>query len=225
MATYKNLNGDYTISLGPYDTGTGKYLGIMTVNGNLNVVGNITYVEDIKVNDAFITVAGNNTGTVTSMGLVAQKSSTTFAGLRYNTITSEWEISSTVYANGEPVGSSYSPISTSSLVVGGSNTQIQFNDNNTFGASANLTFNSSTNALTLTGNFTANGNSTVNGRQVIGNIGATPAITANSATLYNKGVGVGGTGLYIYSTNSSNALVADTEVSSVTKAQLWGIIF
>ena len=38
----------------------------------------------------------------------------------------------------------------------GSNTQIQFNDNNDFGASANLTFNSTTNVLTVTGNVQTN---------------------------------------------------------------------
>jgi len=38
----------------------------------------------------------------------------------------------------------------------GSNTQIQFNNNNNFGASANLTFDSATNKLTITGNIQAN---------------------------------------------------------------------
>jgi hypothetical protein len=37
----------------------------------------------------------------------------------------------------------------------GSNTQLQFNNNDNFGASANLTFNSSTNLLTVTGNIAA----------------------------------------------------------------------
>jgi hypothetical protein len=37
----------------------------------------------------------------------------------------------------------------------GSNTQIQFNNNNDFGASSNFTFNSATNVLTVTGNISA----------------------------------------------------------------------
>jgi hypothetical protein len=39
---------------------------------------------------------------------------------------------------------------------GGSNTQVQFNNNGDFGASANFTFNSTTNNLTVTGNIVTN---------------------------------------------------------------------
>ena len=63
MATFKTTSGDYTVNLGPYDSGNSKWAGTMNVNGNLNVAGNITYVTDIAVNDAFIIVAANNTGT------------------------------------------------------------------------------------------------------------------------------------------------------------------
>ena len=41
---------------------------------------------------------------------------------------------------------------------GGSNTQIQFNDAGTFGGTAGLTFNKTTNAVATTGTFTATGN-------------------------------------------------------------------
>jgi hypothetical protein len=52
-----------------------------------------------------------------------------------------------LYANGQPwdIGG----------IPAGSNTQIQFNNDNEFGASANFTFNSSTNLLTITGNINA----------------------------------------------------------------------
>jgi len=46
--------------------------------------------------------------------------------------------------------------SSGSVGVAGSNTQIQFNDNNSFGANANLTFNKTTKTLTVD-NITANG--------------------------------------------------------------------
>jgi hypothetical protein len=51
------------------------------------------------------------------------------------------------YANGAPVDFQQ---------AAGSNTQIQFNSNNDFGASANLTFNTSTNVLAVGGNISAN---------------------------------------------------------------------
>ena len=73
MATFKTTSGDYTVNLGPYDGGNTRWTGTMNVNGNLSVAGNITYVSDIAVNDAFIVVAANNTGTVTDMGMVAKK--------------------------------------------------------------------------------------------------------------------------------------------------------
>ena len=44
----------------------------------------------------------------------------------------------------------------------GSNTQIQFNNNGSFGASANLTFNNASNVLSLGGSVTATGNVTAN---------------------------------------------------------------
>jgi hypothetical protein len=207
MTTFKTTSGDYTISMGPYDTGNGVWEGTLTINGNVDVVGNISYVTDLKVNDAFIIVAGNNTGTVTSMGLVAQKTSNTFAGLRYNTITSQWEISSTVYANGAPVGSSYSPIAVGTPAAAGANTQVQFNNDNVFGANVNLTYDYAASKLTL------------NGHEVLGNIGTTPSAVANSVAIYNNAEGAGGTGLFITSTTVTDELI------SLTKAKLFAIIF
>ena len=207
MSTFKTTSGDYTISMGPYDTGNGVWEGTLTINGNVDVIGNISYVTDLKVNDAFIIVAGNNTGTVTSMGLVAQKTANTFAGLRYNTITSQWEISSTVYANGAPVGSSYSPIATGTPAAAGSNTQIQFNSDNLFSANANLTYDYVTSKLTL------------KGYEVLGNIGTAPTAVSNSVAIYNNAEGAGGTGLFVTSTTVTDELI------SLTKAKLFAIIF
>jgi hypothetical protein len=53
----------------------------------------------------------------------------------------------------------------------GLSTYIQFNDNNNFAASANFTFNSTTNLLTVTGNANVTGNLTVGGKSNLGPIG------------------------------------------------------
>jgi hypothetical protein len=45
---------------------------------------------------------------------------------------------------------------TGNIAAAGSNTQLQFNNNNSLGASGNLTFNNSTNVLSVTGNVAAN---------------------------------------------------------------------
>jgi hypothetical protein len=208
MSTFKTTSGDYTVNLGPYDSGNAKWAGTMNVNGNLNVAGNITYVTDIAVNDAFIIVAANNTGTVTDMGLIATKGPASYAGLRFDVASNVWQVSSSVAADGSPVAA-YANINTGggAAFVGGTNTQVQFNDGGTFGATANLTFNKVTNVLTL------------NGPEVLGNIGSTPSSVSNSVVMYNKAMGSGDTGLYVVSST------ADDELVAYKKAKLLSIIF
>jgi hypothetical protein len=77
---------------------------------------------------------------------------------------------------------------------GGSNTQVQFNNNGDFGASANFTFNSTTNNLTVTGNVitdtgayygNAAGLTNIPGANIVGNItgnisNAVHALTSNT---------------------------------------------
>ena len=199
MATYKNISSDWYISV---DSG----VGTIYVDGNLDVAGNITFVSELAVNDAFIIVAANNTGTVTSMGLVATRvANSSFAGLRYDSTANAWQISTSVSANGAPIAA-YANIATGNATVGGANTQIQFNDGGAFGATANLTFNKSTNRLTLTGH------------QALANV-ATPANVANAVVIFSNAVSAGGTGLYFTSAAANDELV------SKSKAIVFSIIF
>ena len=207
MSTFKTTSGDYTVNLGPYDTGNAKWAGTMNVNGNLNVAGNITYVADIAVNDAFIMVAANNTGTVTDMGMIAKKNANTYAGLRFDVGSSAWQVSPSVNFDGSPI-TAYTTLATGNASVSGSNTQVQFNDGGNFGATANLTFNKALNQLTVT-----------SGSQVLGNIGTLPTAVSNAVTLYNLAPGVGASGVYARTTTTNDELV------SLTKAKLFAIIF
>ena len=201
MATYKNISSDWYISV---DSG----VGTIYVDGNLDVAGNITYVSDIAVNDAFIIVAANNTGTVTSMGLVATRvANTSYAGLRYDSTANAWQISTSVAANGAPIAS-YANIATGAVTVAGANTQVQFNDGGTFGATANLTFDKSINQLTIT-----------TGSQRLGNIGSAPAAVANSAVLYNLAPDLGASGVYARTTSTEDELI------TAVRARLFSIIF
>lgn len=198
MTTYKNTSGDYTITLA-------NGVGNLTVNGNLDVQGNVTYIHtsDLKIDDPFITVAANNTGVITSMGMLAQTANTTYAGIRYNSSVGSWQVSGNVYANGNPV-SSYANISTNAIA--GSNTQIQYNNSGAFGASANLTFDFSSNKLTLSGHM------------AYGNIGSSPSSVANAVVAYNKVVDSGATGLWVISS------AVDDELISATQAKKFAII-
>lgn len=205
MATYKNINDDWYITL---DGG----VGTIYVDGNLDVTGNITYVSEIAVNDAFIIVAANNTGTVNDMGLVATKvANSAYAGLRFDVTANAWQISSSVYANGAPI-SAYSNIFSGSgnAFVAGANTEIQFNQGGAFGASANLAFDYGNNKLT------------VQGYQVLGNVGSAPTAPSNAVALYNQAPGTGGTGLYVVGTTPT---INNDELVSVTKARLYALIY
>ena len=84
------------------------------------------------------------------------------------------------YANGSPWDLGGNP--------GGSNTQIQFNNANEFGGSANLTFDSVTNLLSLVGNLSVSGNISLASNSAI-NIGnstgsAGQVLTSNGNSTY-----------------------------------------
>ena len=207
MATYKRVEGDYhIISIEDndnviIDTHTVK------VYGNLDVVGNVTYIEtnELTVDDPFITVAGNNSGTVGTapfqqQGLVAQTSANTFAGLRFNNGTLTWQISPSVTASGTPI-SAYTDIGTAAAgSVAGPLYSIQYHDaGNVFGGSAYYSVDY------------ANSRVTLNGDQVFGNIGTAPAAVANSVAVYHNEIGSGGTGLYVKSPAVEDELVSKTK--------------
>jgi hypothetical protein len=90
--------------------------------------------------------------------------------------------------------------------AGGANTQIQFNDSGSFGATANLSFDKASNKLFLSGH------------QVFANT-ATPANVANAVALYSNAVSSGGTGLYFTSASANDELV------SKSAAIVFAIIF
>ena len=199
--SYKDVSGDYTLTC---EGG----VGIFTINAaNTIFNGNLTYTGNLTTVDDFIVVGANNTGAVGNLGLLAGLNVTTnsYAGLRFNADINAWQISANVYGNGSP-NTAYANIATGNATVGGANTQIQFNDSNSFGATANLTFDKSTNRLTLIGH------------QALANV-ATPANVANSVVIYSNVVGAGGTGLYFTSAAANDELV------SKSKAIVFSIIF
>jgi hypothetical protein len=202
MASYKNLSSDWYIDV---DSG----VGTIYLNGNLDVVGNITYVTEIAVNDAFIIVAANNTGTVTDMGLIAQKTVNTYAGLRFDTGANAWQVSSSVNEDGTAVAPYVTLASGNTGLPGGNVGDIQVNDGaGGFTASNNFEYDVANNRVTLAGH------------QVLSNIGTAPTAVANSVAIYNNAPGAGATGLYTVGTTTT----AD-EVISLTRARLYAIIF
>lgn len=199
MTTSKRIDGDYNIiSINPedfvvVDTHTLKVLG------NLDVEGNLTYINvaELNVKDPFIVLNSSNTGFYPSnSGVLTHTAVSTFAGIRYDRDAGQWEVSGNTDATG--LTGSWAPLSTGGA-IGGANTDVQFNDGGFFGGNSNFTFDKSTNKVKVTG------------QMVLGNIDTTPAATANSAALYNKQEGEGGTGVYVRSTTVNDELISRTQ--------------
>jgi filamentous hemagglutinin len=169
-----NLTGNLTAA----NISTG---GVLSVTGNANV-GNLG-------TGGLIVATGNITGgNLVTGGVVAATGNVSGAnlvaangvyGITAN-LTGNANVGGILtdnyyYANGSPVDFQQ---------AAGANTQVQFNSNNDFGASANFTFNNTTNVLTVsngnvsTGNLVASGLLSVTGNANIGNIGTGGLITA-----------------------------------------------
>ena len=196
--SYKTVNGDYTLTCNDGD-------GIFTVNAQTVFTGNVTYTVPATTVAAFTTVAANNTGAITDGGLLMQTGPTTFAGLRFDTISNVWQISGNVNSAGAPVAA-YANISTTSATPGGNLGAVQFNQAGVFGGSNNLLFDY------------ANSYIYANVAQYIG-YKSTPPNVANTVAIYSNAVGGGGTGLYFTTAAASDELV------SKSKAIVYAIIF
>ena len=209
MTSYKRIDGDYYIQT--IDPPTQKvYIDTdTTVTGNLTVQGNLTYinVDELNITDPFILLNASNTATYSAnSGVLTHITSNTFAGIRYSDDSGQWEVSSTTSSSGET--GTWVPIATGNTVVpGGSNTAVQFNDNGTFGGNAAFAFDYANSQMSLDGTLALVYN------------GATPSSIANTATVTSDIPGSGGTGLYF--NNNSN----QDELISKSKAIVFSIIF
>lgn len=202
VTTYKNTSGDYTITVAE---GTGN----MTVNGNLNVAGNVTYIDvtDLVIQDPFIVLNASNSNVyLSNSGVLTHTSNSTYAGIRYNATSTNWEISSST-TNGTDGSWVNLATGNGAAFIAGTDTEIQYNESNNFGASANFTYDYTNNKLT------------VQGHQVLGNIGTTPVYVGNGVALYNNTQGAGGTGVFVINSSVNDELV------SKTKAIIYSLIF
>jgi hypothetical protein len=205
MATHKRVDGTYYIETLNNIDNVEITTHTVKVFGNLDVQGNITYIDttELDITDPFITLAANNTGIYSNVGILAQKTSSpnTYASLRWNTTSGTWQISAD--------NSSFANIvtGTGTTPPGGANTDIQFNDGGSFGGNVNYKFD------------VANARVTLQGHQVFGNIVTAPTAVANSVAVFHNAEGSGGTGLYVKSPSVEDELV------SKSKAIVFAIIF
>lgn len=174
--------------------------GNVTTNGLVSAAGNITGGNLLTLGSvsAFGTVAGGNFQTsgnilannITGTGLI-QTANNVIGGNIY----SSGEISTTgnisaqgiISATGNVVTDQYFVGNflgniTGNLSVGGSNTQVLFNQNGNVGAAAGLTYNAGSNTLGVLGVVSAQGNMVAGGLQVSGTAQFTGVVTAPTAT-------------------------------------------
>ena len=134
-STISGANGNLTL--------TNSFGGQLIVTGNsVTTTNSITNGNsNIVVNSTTVTISANAVSNVVVV-------SNTGANVTGNISATGVKTDNYYYANGQPLDVGGNPA--------GSNTQLQFNNDSEFGASANLTFNSSNNLLTVTGNIAAN---------------------------------------------------------------------
>ena len=213
MNTKKRIDGDYYIET--INAGDMVHINSnLDVDGNLTVNGNITYIntEQLDVKDPFIMVNSSNTASYSSnAGLLTHKTASTFAGIRYNDNNGKWELSTSTGTTGET--GTWSEIGTAVAgSVAGADTQVQFNNAGSFGASANMTFTTGTNQFKVTGNVNVAGPLQLADSAV-------PSQGTDTTVWYGNVAGSGGTGLYFV-----DGAITD-ELVSKSKAIVYGIIF
>ncbi len=205
--------GNSTIS------GAGGNLALTNAGGGEFVVAGNSTVSTLENGNSNISINANANITVSINGtsniVVFTSDSLDVAG---NVGTTGILTDNYYYANGQPLDFGGNP--------GGSNTQIQFNNNGEFSASANLTFDSATNNLVVSGNVSTTnlsvtgngiitGNLLVNGNLIYINVEELsvqdPIITLNTGAngvppVANTGTDVG-TALYYYDTQARTAFM------------------
>jgi hypothetical protein len=181
-------------------TANGRFIGNGSGLSNL-VLANITGIGNISS----VNIDGNSSNILYGNGVFADKGSIVGAtGVQGATgpTGATGPVGATGIGATGPSGATGPVGATGSAgVAGGSNTQVQFNDATAFGGSANLTFNKTTNTLTVVGNISggnllgayANGNSNVNIPSANGNVNISAVGNANILVVTGTGVNVAGT--------------------------------
>jgi hypothetical protein len=174
---------------------------VLSVSGNIignYFIGNGSQLTGIVAPTAnFANFAG--TVTVSSQPNITSVGTLVSLDVNGNITAGNVKTDHILYANGDPYQFTTN--------AAGINTQVQFNNNNTFSASANFTFNISNNTLTVT-NIIANGEGLTNltGANVNGAVNlANYAAISNSVTVSNV-VGIGNIATVNLDGNVSNLL-------------------
>lgn len=219
MATVKRILGDYEIrSVGPTDdvivtTDEFRVNGDTLITGNLTVAGNVTTTtsQETIIADPRITLGAGNTGTEDYLGIevVRGPTDTDKAGIRWNDLVGQWEMSSdnTVWTPIADGGASFlisdpdptlsAPLDTNGQAIIGP-------------ADVTIT--------------PGSGQVTINSSLRIPHTFSDPTAEAGYTKLYAKATGGGATGVYVSVIDPDTNVIQD-ELISKSKAIIYSIIF
>jgi len=220
ISAFGNISTAANIAGGNIEVATQiNSLGVITATGNItggniltggqvSATGNITggnvqggaNVNATTHTGATVSMTGNITGGNLITAGLANVAGRVEAGniLTYGTITANGNVTAPNF-----IGNVVGNIS-GTLSAPGSNTQVVFNDSGTANATANLTFNKTTNALIATGTITGGNLNTG------GSISATGGLTVGGSTIITGNLTVSGTTEY---TNVTNLAIQDPIIS------------
>lgn len=211
MATYKNTSGDYTITANNGD-------GTITLNGDVNITGTSTSVDEtnLSVEDKLITLNDGETGagisgTPTTSGIEVDRGTETNARFVFDESDDTWKVdtgtgSLTALMLGSGSGLT-AVVDDTSPQLGG---DLDVNGNNISSASNNN--------VVIAPNGT--GMLRVESEVELDIKTSNPSGNAGYQTVFGKAVGNGGSGVFFTNPDGTT-----DELVSKTKAMVFGLIF
>lgn len=203
MSIYNKIAGDYFLITVDPSTGNVSSDNVtiqthtVTIDGNLSVIGDTTMinVEETTIKDPYVVLGAENAGEFPEVGIIAQTNTNELAGLRYNSGTFQWEVSTDVDLDGDGV---YIPLATSTTAAPGGDTfALQFKaGNTTFGGADYFTVDVGESRVTLDGN------------QVFVHVDQEPNSVSNATVVYSDAPDLGDSGVYVNNADVTDELVA-----------------
>ena len=203
MSIYNKIAGNYYLVTVEPDTGEVSSDNIIVetntfkVKGNLSVTGDTTMinVEETTIEDPYIVLGSNNDGEFPEVGIIAQTDTDQLAGLRYNSITTRWEVSDDVDLQGNGI---YQTLATTEdASPGGNINSVQFNaGGDVFGGADYFTIDTSNNVTSI------------DGAHALLEQETEPNSVANATVVYGGNAGLGDSGVFVKSTTDTDEIVA-----------------
>ena len=218
MASVKRVSGDYYINSVKPNDNVIVNTHTVTINGNLNVVGNTTEIQvaQTTISDPYVTLGAGNPGAATLLGIEVVKDQTKphesgeqKAGLRWNTLADRWELSKD--------NLNWLPIMASG--------QFRLYDDPDPTLSARLNSNGQLITNDVGDLLLAAATNEVQIDSVVKlPYGPEPVVTENFTKIHAAAPGSGGSGVY-FSSQTADAVVIHDELISRSKAIIYSIIF